>query len=67
MKFKDLTVGDVFVFAKGTTFPDDCRKTGPRSYETVAWRQHYLSGGGYIEKPMKLQVGTVDVEVEKKA
>ena len=66
MKFKDLKVGDKFTFPETPSFPHDCVKTGPRSYETAYAVPHYQQAGLPPEiRPMKCRVGTISVEVKK--
>lgn len=56
MKFRDLKVGDKFVFT-GSGFSHTCTKKSARTYTWV---------GGVNGETLKTRVGTINVEVVKK-
>jgi hypothetical protein len=81
MKFRDLNVGDKFVFVKPDhgDFKIDCLddlevyiKKSMRTYETVApkvfWRKDLVTNEvSKTMRPMKLQIRTINAEVNRTA
>lgn len=70
VRFKDLKVGDTFLFPsqsssqRPTSFGFECIKTGTRTYETVHAIPHYQRPGLPPDiKPMRCKVGSINVEI----
>jgi hypothetical protein len=64
MRFKDLSIGDRFRFSSGI-WDYLCVKTNKRRYETVEELPHFDRNGVEFLAPMRLEVGTINVEVVK--
>ena len=60
LKFKDLSVGDRFVFHTLAGWYHECVKLSPRKYRTV--EAMVQTPGGKAE-PMTCQVGSINVPV----
>jgi hypothetical protein len=64
VKFRDLAIGDRFQFTSGI-WNYVCVKTSKRRYETVEQLMHVDGKGAEFWAPMRLEVGTTNVEVAK--
>ena len=62
--FRDLAVGQHFKFSSVCGWDHECVKTSFKKYETVEEFEVYQTNGQVRLEKMKLQAGTVMVDVE---
>ncbi len=71
-KFRDLSVGDGFVFMLELSNPLFCGckgpwiKTGNRTYKSVANHLHAAGRTGTVMKPLECKIGSINVTVQRR-